>query len=66
MAEQRDIRPSQEGDRMARLRPPVGYRLPPNRSVEDILEGYAALLRSEGIDPTWRGFDEQGQQDHKQ
>ncbi len=51
---------------MARLRPPVGYRLPPNRSVEDILEGYATLLRSEGIDPTWRGFDEQGQQDRKQ
>lgn len=49
---------------MARLRPPVGYRLPPNRSVEDILEGYAELLRSEDIDPTWHGFDQQRQRGH--
>ena len=51
---------------MARLRPPVGYRLPPNRPVEDILEGYAELLRSEGIDPTWRGFDQRKQQGRDQ
>lgn len=56
MAKPRDIRPGQEGDRLALLRSPVGYRLPPNRSVEDVLADYAELLRSEGIDPTWRGF----------
>lgn len=58
MATPRDLRPGQEGDRLARLRPPVGYRLPPDRSVEEVLEGYAELLRSEGIDPTWPGFEQ--------
>lgn len=61
MATPRDIRPGQEGDRMARLRPPVGYRLPPNRSIEDVLEDHDKLLRSEGIDPTWRGFEKSPQ-----
>ena len=46
---------------MARLRPPVGYRLPPNRSIEDVLEDHDKLLRSEGIDPTWRGFEKSPQ-----
>lgn len=57
MAERRDIRAGEESDRLARLRPPVGYRLPPNRSVKNLLEDHAELLRSEGIDPTWRGFE---------
>jgi hypothetical protein len=60
MAKPRDIRPGQESDRLA-LAPLVGYRLPPNRSVEDVLEDYAELLRSEGIDPTWHGFKQAGQ-----
>lgn len=38
--------------------PLVGYRLPPNRPVADIFEDYDNLLRSEGIDPTWLGFEE--------
>jgi len=58
MAKPRDIRPGQEGDRLARLREPVGYMLPPNRSVEEVLGDYDDLLRSEGIDPTWRGLEE--------
>jgi hypothetical protein len=37
--------------------PLAGYRLPPDRPVEDVLEDYDDLLRGEGIDPTWRGFE---------
>jgi hypothetical protein len=55
MATQRDLRPGQEGDRLDRVSP--GYRLPPDRTVEEILGVYDDLLRSEGIDPTWQGFD---------
>jgi hypothetical protein len=32
--------------------------LPPNRSVAEMFDVYDELFRSEGIDPTWRGFDE--------
>jgi hypothetical protein len=36
----------------------TGYRLPPGQTMKDVLAISAELLRSEGIDPTWRGFDE--------
>jgi hypothetical protein len=36
----------------------TGYRLPPNYTFEDLFNDQADLLRSEGIDPTWRGFKE--------
>jgi hypothetical protein len=40
------------------MKPLVGYMLPPDQTVADAFEVYDELLRSEGIDPTWRGFDE--------
>ena len=43
---------------MERLSDPVGYRLGKNQRVQDVLAVEAELLRSEGIDPTWPGFEE--------
>lgn len=43
---------------MERLNASGGYVLGENQRVEDILAADAELLRSEGIDPTWSGFDE--------
>jgi hypothetical protein len=43
---------------MDRLASPVGYMLGEGRRAEDVLAVQAALLRSEGIDPAWPGFDE--------
>jgi hypothetical protein len=45
---------------MERLSPPVGYMLGENQQVHDVLAVEAELLRSEGIDPAWPGFDEPG------
>lgn len=42
---------------MARLRPDRGYSLGEDQSMEDILAVEAELLRSEGIDPAWPGFE---------
>jgi hypothetical protein len=42
---------------MERLKPPVGYMLGADQRAEDILAMQAELLRSEGIDPAWPGFD---------
>ncbi len=61
MAEPRVVRPGQEGDRVARISP--GVRLGPNQTAEDYLEIGDELLRSEGIDPTWRGFHATGADD---
>jgi hypothetical protein len=36
----------------------LGFRLGPNQSAEDYLAIGDELLRSEGIDPTWRGLQE--------
>jgi hypothetical protein len=36
---------------------PEGYILAPGRKPEDVLARTAELLESEGIDPTWPGFD---------
>lgn len=57
MVEQRDLRPGEESDGMERLTP-IGYVLGEGRRAEDVLAVQADLLRSEGIDPTWPGFDE--------
>lgn len=57
MATSRDLRPRKEGDRLDGLIT-TGYRLPPNYTFEDLFNDQADLLRSEGIDPTWRGFKE--------
>jgi hypothetical protein len=40
-----------------RLEKPTGYVLGDQQSVEDVLEVEAELLRSEGIDPAWPGFE---------
>jgi len=39
-------------------RVPVGYMLGEGRGVQDVFAVEAELLRSEGIDPAWPGFDE--------
>jgi hypothetical protein len=39
------------------MNPPSGYVLGRDQKIEDILEVEAELLRSEGIDPGWPGFD---------
>lgn len=35
---------------------PEGYVLAPGKTPQDVLARTAALLESEGIDPTWPGF----------
>ena len=57
MVRRRDLRPHEESDRLDRLTP-GGYVLGEGRRAEDVLAVQAELLRSEGIDPTWPGFDE--------
>jgi hypothetical protein len=58
MAGRRDIQPRKAGNRVERLAPPVGYMLGEDRRAEDVLAVQAELLRSEGIDPAWPGFEE--------
>jgi hypothetical protein len=36
---------------------PQGYMVPDRKAVERILAIEAELLQSEGLDPTWPGFD---------
>ena len=36
---------------------PQGYMVPDREAVERILAIEAELLQSEGLDPTWPGFD---------
>lgn len=50
--------PNRDGNRTERLTEPVGYRLGKNQRIEDVLAVEAELLRSEGIDPAWPGFEE--------
>lgn len=38
-------------------RPPSGYALGKEQRLEDVLAVEAELLRSEGIDPSWPGFE---------
>jgi hypothetical protein len=40
-----------------------GYRLPPGQTMKDVLAITDDLLRSEGIDPTWRGFKKPPEED---
>jgi hypothetical protein len=61
MARPRDIRPGQKGDRLDGVDLHLGFRLAPNQTVEDYLAIGDELLRSEGIDPTWRGFEKSPQ-----
>jgi hypothetical protein len=56
MARPRDIRPGQESDRLDGVDLHLGFRLGPNQTAEDYLAIGDELLRSEGIDPTRRGF----------
>jgi len=44
---------------VGRIEIPKGYVLGENQTVEDVLAVEAELLRSEGIDPAWPGFDEE-------
>ena len=47
----------EKGDRMEPVTPPSRYMLGEDQSIEDVLAVEAELLRSEGIDPAWPGFD---------
>jgi hypothetical protein len=58
MARRRDIQPPTASNRVERVATPVGYMLGEGRRAEDVLAVQAELLRSEGIDPAWPGFDE--------
>lgn len=57
MATQRDLQPPDAGDRRPGLDRLEGYVLGADVRAEDVLEIEAELLRSEGIDPAWPGFD---------
>jgi hypothetical protein len=48
-----------------RLKATDGYVLGENQQVEDVLATDAELLRSEGIEPAWPGFDSMQRQDRK-
>ena len=43
---------------MDRVEPPKGYILINKEDVSEIMAVEAELLRSEGIDPTWPGFQD--------
>lgn len=58
MARKRPMGDRREDDGMARLRQPHGYSIGPSRRMRDVLDRDAELLRSEGIDPSWPGFEE--------
>lgn len=55
-----------EGDGVAPLEAPEGYMLGEGQRVEEVLAVQEELLRSEGIDPTWPGFngDERSRRPH--
>jgi len=38
---------------------PQGYMVPDSEAAERILAVEAELLQSEGLDPTWPGFEDQ-------
>lgn len=52
---------------MDEVKPPKGYVLGNDQTIEDVLAVEAELLRSEGIDPRWPGFgDNPESDDHAQ
>jgi hypothetical protein len=57
MAKRPDLPSTDESDGMDRVELPTGYMLGEDQRVEDVLAVEAELLRSEGIDPTWPGFE---------
>ena len=57
MAGRRDLEPDEARDRLARVAPDRGYRLGDGYTFADVLAVEAELLRSEGIDQAWPGFD---------
>lgn len=44
---------------------PPGYLLPEGKTMQDVLRMDAELLASEGLDPTWTGFDDQSEEGDK-
>jgi hypothetical protein len=56
-ASQRTQKAHSQNDEPERLAQPEGYRLGTGQSAEDVLAIETELLRSEGIDPTWPGFE---------
>lgn len=57
MASGRDLEPDDASGELDRLRRDRGYTLGKDQRMEDILAVEAELLRSEGIDPAWPGFE---------
>lgn len=56
MASNGDLGPDKARDALEQVGI-YGYFLGPDQRLEDILAVEAELLRSEGIDPTWPGFE---------
>lgn len=61
MARQRNMGTGQARNRVSGPETVRGYKLGQNQSAKDVLAVEAALLESEGIDPSWPGFDESSQ-----
>ena len=59
MAKRRDLEPDHPRDGLDRVVPGRGYSLGRDQAMKDVLAAEAELLRSEGIDPTWPGFDDE-------
>lgn len=57
MAKRPPVGSRDEDDRLGRVDPPRGYTLGKDRSMKDVLELEADLLASEGLDPSWPGFE---------
>jgi hypothetical protein len=57
MAKPRDIRTPRTSDGLERLKATDGYVLGEDQQVEDVLAADAELLRGEGIEPAWPGFN---------
>jgi hypothetical protein len=59
MAGRRDIQSARDGDGVDPVSVPEGYMLAEDQRAEDVLAVQAELLRSEGIDPAWPGFEKE-------
>ena len=50
---------------MERVEPPQGYVMKDRKSVEELVEVEAELLRSEGIDPSWPRLRDEHRRDDR-
>lgn len=57
MAKRRDLGSSKASNGMEPVKASRGYSLGKDHRMKDVLAVEAELLRSEGLDPAWPGFD---------